>query len=190
MTEQETRHIIGIDPGTVLMGYGVLACQGQKPELVAMGVLRLDRYKSHYERLDRIYEGVSALIARYHPEALAIEAPFYGKNVQTMLKLGRAQGAAMVAAISQGLTVTEYSPSTIKKAITGSGNASKEQVAALIQHMLNIPNESMLDELDATDGVAAALCHHLHLTSPLLNAKGRGGSWSDYIRNNPDKIVR
>lgn len=190
MNARTKKHIIGIDPGTILMGYGVLACGGKKPELVAMGVLKLDRYKSHYERLRKIYDGVVALINRYEPEALAIEAPFYGKNVQTTLKLGRAQGAAMVAAISQGLTVEEYAPSSIKKAITGSGSASKEQVAALLKHILHIPEEAMMAELDATDGVAVALCHHIHQTSPLPTKSKSANSWADYIRNNPEKVVK
>ena len=126
--------IIGIDPGTIVMGYAIIAARGRKMRLIAMGVLKLDRYADPYRRLRKIHEGVSQLIARYHPDQLAIEAPFYGKNVQSMLKLGRAQGAAIVAAQLADLPVTEYPPSTIKKMVTGNGSASKEQVAYYLRN--------------------------------------------------------
>lgn len=178
--------IIGIDPGTIFMGYGILKIQGGKPFLEAMGILRLDRFTSHYDRLLKIQEGTEALIQRYEPDAMALEAPFYHKNVQTTLKLGRAQGAAMVAALSHGISVCEYAPNTIKKAITGRGNASKEQVAMMLQSILKIPQDSMMEHLDATDGVAVALTHHIHETSPF--AQTTKGSWSDFIKQNPDKV--
>lgn len=180
--------IIGIDPGTIVLGYGVLRTCGRECELLAMGVLKLDRYKSHYERLHKIHEGISALIERYHPEEMAIEAPFYGKNVQSMLKLGRAQGAAIVAATLRDIPVTEYSPSTIKKAITGHGNAAKEQVASMLQGILHIPSESMMSALDATDGVAAAVCHHIHKTNPFASTGKQ--SWADYLSKHPDKVIQ
>lgn len=180
--------IIGIDPGTIFMGYGILNIQGGKPHLEAMGILRLDRFSSHYERLLKIQEGVDALIKRYHPDAMALEAPFFQKNVQTTLKLGRAQGAAMIAALSHSISVCEYSPSTIKKAITGHGNASKEQVATMLQHILCITKDAMMEHLDATDGVAVALTHHIQETSPI--PKSSKDSWADFIKNNPNRIIK
>ncbi|WP_298632131.1 crossover junction endodeoxyribonuclease RuvC [uncultured Porphyromonas sp.] len=184
----EQQVIIGIDPGTIVMGYGVLRIAGNKPTLEAMGILRLDRYKSHYDRLLKIQEAVEALISRYAPTAMALEAPFYGVNVQTTLKLGRAQGAAMVAALKAGVAVTEYAPSTIKRMVTGKGNASKEQVAALLQYMLKIPEEAMMEKNDATDAVAVALTHHLQQLRP--HKSSSSSSWSEYIKRNPDKVKK
>ena len=178
--------ILGIDPGTILMGYGVISVEGRHPQLEAMGLLRLDRFVSHYDRLLKIMEGVEALIKRYQPEVVALEAPFYGKNVQSMLKLGRAQGVAMVAALQQGRAVVEYSPSTIKKAITGSGSASKEQVADLVKRMLRISSEAMMEHYDATDGVAVALTHYIHESNPLRSAKSM--SWKEYAERNAHKV--
>ncbi|MCI6279078.1 MAG: crossover junction endodeoxyribonuclease RuvC [Bacteroidales bacterium] len=180
------------------MGYGILEVgrgSGHREKaLLAMGVLKLDKFASHYDRLLKIHEGVSALIRRYKPSALAIEAPFYGKNVQSMLKLGRGQGAAIIAAKSAGIPVAEYAPSTIKKAITGRGNASKEQVKLFLQKELQIPESAFLEALDATDAVAVALCHHL---TPLFGTFSPGGkrtrpsaSWTDFAKQNPDKIKR
>ncbi|MDO5017025.1 MAG: crossover junction endodeoxyribonuclease RuvC [Porphyromonas sp.] len=181
--------IIGIDPGTIVMGYGILRVADQKPTLLAMGILRLDRCKSHYSRLLKIQEAVEALIARYHPTDMALEAPFYGKNIQTTLKLGRAQGAAMVAALKADITVTEYPPATIKKMITGRGNASKEQVAALLTHLLGIPQESLMEKNDATDAVAVALTHHLQQKRPTpLHQSNR--SWADFIKQHPDRVKK
>lgn len=185
MTEQV---IIGIDPGTIVMGYGILKIKEGKPSLEAMGLLRLDRYQSHYVRLQKIQEAVEALIERYAPTDMALESPFLGKNIQTTLKLGRAQGAAMVAAIREGLSVTEYAPSTIKKMITGRGNASKEQVAAMLQYILKIPDGAMMEKNDATDAVAVAMTHHLQDSRP--HSSNKGGSWKDYILNHPSKVVK
>ena len=183
----KTPHIIiGIDPGTILMGYGILSVQSGTPTLVAMGVIHLSKYRSHYQRLKQIHEGVNSLIARHQPDELAIEAPFYGKNVQSMLKLGRAQGVAIVAALEHELPITEYAPMEIKRAITGNGGASKEQVAEMLKRMLHVPEESMLPELDATDGLAAAYCHYLRLQSPVV--KRTHSSWKDFIREHPDKV--
>lgn len=187
MSTSTPQIIIGVDPGTIVMGYGILSVSERgELSLLAMGVLKLDALESHYERLHRIFDGVQALIRRYHPTTLAIEAPFYGKNVQSMLKLGRAQGSAIVAAKSAGLPVTEYPPSTIKRAITGRGNASKEQVSLFLQKQLNIPAEALLNALDATDAVAVAVCHHISSTSPLHRSKS--GSWADFVRKNPNRI--
>ena len=153
------RIILGIDPGTNVMGYGLLIIKNNKPELLTMGILQLNKFEDHYLRLKRIFDRVTALIDQYHPDELAIEAPFFGKNVQSMLKLGRAQGVAMAAALNRQLPITEYAPLKIKMSITGNGGASKELVAGMLQQILTIPVENMLPQLDATDGVAAVLCH-------------------------------
>lgn len=180
--------IIGIDPGTIVMGYGIIKVANGKPTLEAMGLLKLNRYQSHYIRLQKIQEAVEALIERYNPTAMALESPFLGKNIQTTLKLGRAQGAAMVAATRANISVTEYAPSTIKKMITGRGNASKEQVSAMLQYILRIQEEAMMEKNDATDAVAVALTHHLQASR--IQSGKKGGSWKDFIRNNPDKVVK
>lgn len=153
------RVILGIDPGTIVMGYGVLLVLNNKPYLQTMGVLQLNKYEDHYLRLKKIFERVLGLIDQYHPDELAIEAPFFGKNVQSMLKLGRAQGVAMAAAMERDVPIFEYAPLKIKQAITGNGNASKEQVAGVLKSYLRIKEENMLPQLDATDGLAAAVCH-------------------------------
>ncbi|MDD2437450.1 MAG: crossover junction endodeoxyribonuclease RuvC [Massilibacteroides sp.] len=180
------RVILGIDPGTIVMGYGVLLVKENKPEMEALGVLKLDKLDSHYLRLQKIFERVTSLIDQYHPDELAIEAPFFGKNVQSMLKLGRAQGVAMSAALNRDIPIFEYAPLKIKMAITGNGNASKEQVAGMLQRILHIPESSMLPQLDATDGLAAALCHYLQSNNPLAEKKYTG--WKDYLAKNPKKV--
>ncbi len=183
------RIIIGIDPGTHIMGYGVLRIVANKPQLVTMGVIELSRFESHYLRLRRIYERVQGLITQYLPDEMAIEAPFFGKNVQSMLKLGRAQGVAMAAALSRDIPICEYAPLKIKMAITGNGQASKEQVAEMLRRTLNIPQENMLPQLDATDGLAAALCHYYETSRP-ISASSSAKSWKDFIAKNPDKVVQ
>lgn len=183
------RIIIGIDPGTHIMGYGVVRIVDNKPHLVTMGVIELSRFESHYLRLRRIYERVQGLINQYLPDEMAIEAPFFGKNVQSMLKLGRAQGVAMAAALSRDIPICEYAPLKIKMAITGNGQASKEQVAEMLRRTLNIPQENMLPQLDATDGLAAAMCHYYETSRPISITKG-AKSWKDFIAQNPDKIVQ
>ena len=180
------RIILGIDPGTIVMGYGIIRIEGKKPVLEAMGVLQLNKYEDHYLRLRKIFERVLGLIEQYHPDELAIEAPFFGKNVQSMLKLGRAQGVAIAAALSRDIPIFEYAPLKIKMSITGNGQASKEQVAGMLQRMLHIPQENMLPQLDATDGVAAALCHYLQSNNPLSEKKYTG--WKDFISKNPGKL--
>lgn len=180
------RIILGIDPGTIIMGYGLLRVLDRKPSLEAMGVLKLNKYDDHYLRLRKIYDRVSGLIDEYHPDELAIEAPFFGKNVQSMLKLGRAQGVAMAAALEHDIPIFEYAPLKIKMAITGNGDASKEQVAGMLQRFLHIPQESMLPQLDATDGLAAAVCHFFQFTSPVKAKKYTG--WKDFINKNPGKV--
>jgi crossover junction endodeoxyribonuclease RuvC len=182
------RIIIGIDPGTNVMGYGILGVKGKKPEMIMMGVIELNKFESHYLRLARIFERVSGLIEQYLPDEMAIEAPFFGKNVQSMLKLGRAQGVAMAAALNRDIPIAEYEPRKIKMAITGSGAASKEQVKEMVRRILNIPQENMLPQLDATDALAAALCHFYESTRPQVEKGCR--SWKEFIAKNPDKIKK
>lgn len=184
---QYERIIIGIDPGTNIMGYGILGVVGRKPQMIAMGVIELHREDSHYLRLRYIYERVLALVEGFLPDEMAIEAPFFGKNVQSMLKLGRAQGVAMAAALSRDLPITEYEPRKIKQSITGSGAASKEQVREMLRRILNIPSDSMPSQLDATDALGAALCHFYESGRPQADKKC--SSWKDFIAKNPDKVL-
>jgi crossover junction endodeoxyribonuclease RuvC len=175
--------ILGIDPGTNILGYGLIHVKGTKMELIVMGVLRLEKIKDPALKLKKIFERVVSLIEEYKPEELAIEAPFFGKNVQSMLKLGRAQGVAIAGALSRDLTVNEYSPKKIKQSITGSGNASKEQVAAMLKTLLNFKETP--EFLDATDGLAAAVCHHFQ-RKPGTATKSYTG-WKAFLAENPDK---
>lgn len=179
---------MGIDPGTQIMGYGILKVLNNKPQMEAMGVLHLNKLDDHYLRLARIYERVITLIEEYLPDELAIEAPFYGKNVQSMLKLGRAQGVAMAAAISRDVPICEYAPLKIKLSITGNGRASKEQVAYMLQQILKIPDENMLHQTDASDGLAAALCHFYQ--SGLDSKATKYKDWKDFANKNPAKISK
>lgn len=180
------RIIIGIDPGTNVMGYGILRVMGKRPSMLAMGVIKLNKFETHYLRLRRIFDGVQSLINQYLPDEMAIEAPFFGKNVQSMLKLGRAQGVAMAAALTHDVPITEYEPRKIKMAITGNGAASKEQVQEMLRRILNIPREQLLPELDATDALAAALCHFYETSRPIPAAGPK--SWKEFIAKNPDKV--
>ncbi|WP_291859146.1 crossover junction endodeoxyribonuclease RuvC [Marinilabilia sp.] len=176
--------ILGIDPGTTVMGYGIIEAKGKTPVMLAMGVLELSKYSDHYLKLQKIFERVVSLIDYYHPDELAIEAPFYGKNVQSMLKLGRAQGVAMAAALSRSLPIFEYAPLRIKQAITGRGNASKEQVALFLQQYLKL--QEMPKYLDATDGLAAAVCHFFQKQN--LVSSGGAKSWKEFMRQNPGRV--
>lgn len=186
--KQYDRVIIGIDPGTNVMGYGILGINGKTPSLVAMGVIKLSKFDDHYMRLHRIYERVEGLVCQYLPDEMAIEAPFFGKNVQSMLKLGRAQGVAIAAALSRDIPITEYEPRKIKMAITGNGAASKEQVAEMLRRILNFDKDEMPEFLDATDALAAALCHHYESNKPIKS--GGAKSWAEYIAKNPDKVKK
>jgi len=179
--------IIGIDPGTNLMGYGILGIKRKKPLMMALGVIKLNKFESHYLRLARIYERVLSLVEQYKPDEMAIEAPFFGKNIQSMLKLGRAQGVAIAAAIARQVPITEYEPRKIKQAITGNGAASKEQVQEMLRRTLNIPDESLNTTLDATDALAAALCHYYESSKPISIGSG-AKSWKDFIAHNPDRV--
>lgn len=190
---------MGIDPGTNVMGYGVLGVNGKKTEVIVLGVIQLSKFESHYKRLHRIFERVSGLAAQYLPDEVALEAPFFGKNVQSMLKLGRAQGVAIAAALARNIPVTEYEPRSIKQAVVGNGGASKEQVRAMLVRILGLDEETLPRQLDATDALAAALCHYYELTNPLAVAvsaavagtarkKPRSRSWADFVNSNPDRV--
>ena len=181
------RVIMGIDPGTNVMGYGVIGVKGKTPELVVMGVLNLNKFESHYLRLSRIFERVLGLVEQYLPDELALEAPFYGKNVKSMLKLGRAQGVAMAAALSRDIPIWEYAPLRVKQAVTGNGSASKEQVANMLRHILKIEESKMPSVLDATDALAVALTHFYESGKPAV-AKGTK-NWEQFLRQHPDRIV-
>lgn len=178
--------ILGIDPGTNVMGYGLLGVKAKNTTVIAMGVLTLSKFESHYLRLKRIYDRVLSLVEQYLPDEMAIEAPFFGKNVQSMLKLGRAQGVAMAAALSRQVPITEYEPRKIKMAITGNGAASKEQVQEMLRRILSIPRENLLPQLDATDALAAALCHFYESRRPQVEKSCK--SWKEFIAKNPDKV--
>jgi crossover junction endodeoxyribonuclease RuvC len=177
--------ILGIDPGTNVMGYGLIAVNKKVPVLIVAGVLQLESYEGQAEKLRHIFIKTLALIDEYKPEDLAIEAPFFGKNVQSMLKLGRAQGVALAAALHRSVTVTEYSPKKIKMSVTGNGNASKEQVAAMLQRLLGFTD--MPKYLDATDGLAAAVCHHFQNgAAPGVQGKKLTG-WKAFLSENPER---
>ena len=170
------------------MGYGVLKVTGVKPQVMTLGVIDLRKCTDPYLKLKHIYERVQGGINSYLPDELAIEAPFLGKNVQSMLKLGRAQGVAIVAALCRDIPVTEYAPLKIKMAITGNGQASKEQVADMLKRMLHIPESEMGPFMDATDALGAAYCHYLQMGRPSVDKSYSG--WKDFIKKNPDKVVR
>ncbi|MDE6312003.1 MAG: crossover junction endodeoxyribonuclease RuvC [Muribaculaceae bacterium] len=184
--EKADRIILGIDPGTNVTGYGVLGIYGKTPRLISLGIIELTKTGDHYMRLSHIHRRVTEIVEEFLPDELAIEAPFFGKNVQSMLKLGRAQGVAIAAAIARDVPITEYEPRKIKMAITGNGAASKEQVCEMLRRILNIPAEALDTKLDATDGLAAALCHFYESGKPAI-AKGPK-SWKDFIARNPDKV--
>lgn len=181
------RIILGIDPGTNIMGYGVLRVLGNKPEMMALGVVDMRKIRDTYLKLGKIFERVIGIIDEYHPDDMAIEAPFYSKNVQSLIKLGRAQGVAISAAIHRDICIHEYAPLKIKMAITGQGQASKEQVAGMLQRLLNINKNEMPKFMDATDALGAAYCHFLQLSGPEIDTP-HYGSWSDFARKNPKKV--
>ena len=176
--------ILGIDPGTTIMGFGIIRVLDKKMEFVQMNELLLSKYKDPFTKLKLIFERTLELIDTYHPDEIAIEAPFYGKNVQSMLKLGRAQGVAMAAGLSRQIPITEYLPKKIKMAITGNGNASKEQVAKMLQSTLKL--KTLPKNLDSTDGLAAAVCHFYNEGRIEVGSSYSG--WSSYVKNNPKKI--
>jgi crossover junction endodeoxyribonuclease RuvC len=181
------RIILGIDPGTLVMGYGLVQIQNNKLSLIALGVIKLDKFEEHADRLKKIFERVVGLIEEYKPDELAIEAPFFGKNVQSMLKLGRAQGVAIAAALSKNIPMTEYSPKKIKMSVTGNGNASKEQVSSMLESLLNFKYEDKY--LDATDALGAAVCHYFQNKTTSLGAKKSYSGWDAFIKDNPKRKV-
>lgn len=179
--------VLGIDPGTNIMGFGVLHVLNGKMKLIDLDVIRLEKIDDPSLKLKKIFEETTALVEKHLPDEFAIEAPFFGKNVQSMLKLGRAQGVAIAAAISRNVPIFEYSPKKIKMSITGNGNASKEQVASMLQQLLSFKN--LPKYLDATDGLAAAVCHHFQL-SGLKGAEKKYGSWNSFLSANEDRLVK
>lgn len=180
--------ILGIDPGTNVMGYGLLRTVGNKAQLVVMGVIDMRRESDPYVRLGRIFERVTGIISEYHPDQMACEAPFFGKNVQSMLKLGRAQGVAIAAAIRQGLPIHEYAPMKVKMAITGNGAASKEQVAGMLSRLLALRDDQHPHFMDATDALAVAYCHFLQQGRPDTGAR-HYGSWKEFALKNRERIA-
>lgn len=179
--------IVGIDPGTNIMGYGIIQVSDHNMKLIAAGVIDLSKISDHHLKLKKIFERSIGLIEEYLPDELAVEAPFFGKNVQSMLKLGRAQGVAIAAALSKSVPVFEYSPKKIKQSITGNGNASKEQVASMLQNLLNFTE--MPKHLDATDGLAAAVCHHFQGSGDTTVTKSSYSGWKAFITENPTRKI-
>ncbi len=181
---QTERIILGIDPGTTIMGFGLIKVVGKKMQFLQLNELQLSKYDDHYVRLKYIFERTIELIDTFHPDEIAIEAPFFGKNVQSMLKLGRAQGVAMAAGLSREIPITEYSPKKIKMAITGNGNASKEQVAKMLQSLLGF--KELPKNLDSTDGLAAAVCHFYNGNKIDTGANYTG--WAAFVKQNEGKV--
>ena len=189
--QKPSKIILGIDPGTLLMGYGIIEVQDNRIVLIEMNVLKLPAKKDNHERLQLIHQKIVWLIEEHHPHEFAIEAPFFGKNVQSMLKLGRAQGVAIAAAMSANLSVTEYSPKKVKQSITGNGNADKDQVWKMLQRLLSL--EEKPKHYDATDALAVAICHHFQCNAILINGVKKKtvekkGNWAEFIKKNPNKI--
>ena len=178
--------ILGIDPGTTVMGYGLIKVVNNEMKFLLLNELDLKKYKDHYLKLKLIFNRTLELIENYHPDELALEAPFFGKNVQSMLKLGRAQGVAMAAGLTRETPIFEYSPKKIKMSITGNGNASKEQVAKMLQNIFNF--KKIPKNLDSTDGLAVAVCHYYNLNS-VIN-KSNYKDWNTFLKKNPDKISK
>lgn len=187
LQKMEGRVVLGIDPGTNFMGYGVIEITRAEPRCRVHGVIRLDKFKDPYQKLKHIFDRVSGIIEAYHPNEVALEAPFYGTNVQSMLKLGRAQGVAMAAALSRGIDVFEYAPTKVKQAVSGGGRASKEQVADIVCRILGV--EKSAEQFDATDALAVAICHYFAQCSPLSVVSGSKG-WESFISKNPGKVVK
>ncbi|MCM1028180.1 MAG: crossover junction endodeoxyribonuclease RuvC [Pseudoflavonifractor sp.] len=188
-TDHYNRIIIGIDPGTNVMGYGILGITRQKKaEVVTLGVIQLSKFEDHYMRLRRIFDRVTGLVDAYHPDEMALEAPFFGKNVQSMLKLGRAQGVAMAAALERDVPIAEYEPRKVKQAITGNGAASKEQVREMLRRMLTLPDDTLEGlPLDATDALAVAMTHFYESSRPDAGGKG-AKDWKSFIASHPEMV--
>ncbi len=185
MTKINDRIILGIDPGTLVMGYGLIHIKNNTLSLLALGVIKLDKYEEHADRLKKIFERLIGLIEEYHPDELAIEAPFFGKNVQSMLKLGRSQGVAIAAALSKNIPINEYSPKKIKMSITGNGNSSKEQVAAMLENLLKFKHADKY--LDATDALGVAVCHYFQNKGLASTKKKAYSGWEAFLKDNPKR---
>jgi crossover junction endodeoxyribonuclease RuvC len=181
----QNKLILGIDPGTTIMGYGLLEINASKIKVIQYGVINLRSYSNHAIKLRKIFDRTIQLITEYLPDELAIESPFYGNNIQSMLKLGRAQGVAIAAALSRDIPYVEYAPKKIKQSITGNGNASKEQVALMLMQILNLQEAPKL--LDSTDALAVAICHHYQKGN---NQQGGNKSWKSFLQDNPDRVSR
>ena len=184
--ESKEKIILGIDPGTNVMGYGLILTEGKQYKLLQYGVIHLKKYETHELKLKKIFERITGIIDEFLPDTVALEAPFYGAIVQSMLKLGRAQGVAMAAALAREIPITEYSPKKVKQSVTGNGNASKEQVAAMLQTLFKL--EELPKMLDATDALAVALCHHFH--EGRVQTRGRSAGWKSFIEENPDRVKK
>lgn len=184
--EPNEKIILGIDPGTNVMGYGLILTEGKKYKILQYGVIHLKKYETHELKLKKIFERVTGIIDEFLPDTMALEAPFYGANVQSMLKLGRAQGVAMAAALAREIPITEYSPKKVKQSVTGNGNASKEQVAAMLQTLFSLTVLPKM--LDATDALAVALCHHFH--EGRVQTRGRNEGWKSFIEENPNRLKK
>lgn len=185
MTKSKTKRFLGVDPGTNVLGYAVIEIEGQKIKVLEIGIVSMGHLDNQPQKLKKIFERLHEVIEQHKPSEMAIEAPFFAKNVQSMLKLGRAQGVAIAAAMTKDVAVTEYAPRSIKQSITGKGSASKEQVAAMLETILHIKLDK--HTLDATDALGAAVCHHFQSSSP-LGGVGKSKGWGDFIKNNPDKV--
>ncbi|AEE19395.1 crossover junction endodeoxyribonuclease RuvC [Dokdonia sp. 4H-3-7-5] len=182
----DERIILGIDPGTTIMGFGLIKVVGKKMEFMLLNELLLQKYSDPYVKLKLIFERTIQLIDTYHPDEIAIEAPFFGKNVQSMLKLGRAQGVAMAAGLSREIPITEYLPKKIKMAVTGNGNASKEQVARMLQSLLKL--KTLPKNLDSTDGLAAAVCHYYNSGKVEIGKSYSG--WESFVKQNDKRVKK
>ncbi len=183
--EKKSRKILGIDPGTNYCGYAVIVIEGSKIKLLEMGAFSMKHLDDPYQKLRKIFLDTQEVIENHQPESVAVESPFYGKNVQSMLKLGRAQGVAIAAAMTMGLDITEYAPKKIKQSITGNGNASKEQVAAMLNSI--VIGDTHHASLDASDALAAAVCHHFQSSGPLAGMGKRYKDWSSFLADNPNR---
>ncbi len=184
-TVKETERIIlGVDPGTTVMGYGIILIQNKQMKLIQYGVIKLSKYSDHAIKLSKIYERITQIIDEFHPDEMAVEAPFFGKNVQSMLKLGRAQGVAIAAAISRQVPIVEYAPKKVKQSVTGNGNASKEQVAAMLERLLNFKDDKKNNLMDATDALGVAVCHYFLKGENKTKTKG----WETFLTENPGRV--
>lgn len=191
--EAKEKIILGIDPGTQFMGYGIILIQNRNMTLLQYGVINLTKYSTHELKLKKIFERITSIINEFSPDEMALEAPFYGKNVQSMLKLGRAQGVAMAAALMKEIPIVEYSPKSVKKSVTGNGNASKEQVAAMLKNMLRL--DALPTYFDATDALGVAVCHYLQnrlgsITDNDNSAATRHKDWKSFLQNNPNRLKK